>query len=92
MTIQFETFKHPSKYVIGLLTQDKPDVFNDVISWRKHVVTVEMVEEPVEVLTARLQEMWDTCENSHHWNAIKAEAKKLGYEIAGSPGSRRVKK
>ena len=89
--IEFETFRPVDSYWVGQLRQDKPSCFNGVIEVRKYRVVVELVDEPLEVIGARLQELWDTCDNWHHHEPLRFVAKKLGWELKGEFGSRRKK-
>ena len=60
------------------MTQEKPYCWNGVASIRKYRVTVELVDEPVEVLRERVQKLWDECDNYHNWDAIQKHANELG--------------
>ena len=88
-SISFETFRKLSDYDISNIKKDEPSSLNGNIEFRKYKVTVEDIEEPFEVLSERLQLMWDKCDNFHHWNPLKAAAKSIGYELQGSPSSKR---
>lgn len=73
-----ETFREISDYQLRQLQQDEPDCFNRKVSVRKYRVTVELVDEPDDVIRARIQRLWDECENHHHWLPLQCEAKKYG--------------
>lgn len=88
-SISFETFRKLSSYDISNIKKDEPSSFNGNIEFIKYKVTVEPVDETFEILSERLQTMWDKCDNFHHWNPLKAAAKSIGYELQGSPGSKR---
>lgn len=88
----FETFRTISDYSISSLKKDEPSSFNGIVEFRKHKITIETIEEPFEVLSERLQKMWDECNNFHHWHPLKDAAKSIGYELKGSPGSKKIKK
>jgi len=88
-SISFETFKKLSSYDISNIKKEEPSSFNGIIEFRKYKVTVEPVDETFEILSSRLQAMWDKCDNFHHWNPLKAAAKSIGYELQGSAGSKR---
>jgi len=89
--ISFETFRQIGNYEQSNLIQKEPSAFNGWIRVRKYKVTVEPIEEPNEVITERLQKLWDECDNSHHRQPLKAVAKQLGYELQGDSGSKRKK-
>ena len=88
-SISFETFRTLPSYDISNIKKDNPSSFNGNIEFRKYKVTVEPIDEPFEVLSERIQLMWDKCDNFHHWNPLKAAAKSIGYELQGSAGSKR---
>lgn len=88
-SISFETFRTLSSYDISNIKKDAPSSFNGNIEFRKYKVTVEPVDESFEILSERLQTMWDKCDNFHHWNPLKSAAKLIGYELQGSAGSKR---
>ena len=88
--IDFETFQPLSEYSANHLIQTEPTAFNGVVRIRKYRIRCEEVPESTEMLCNRLQELWDKCDNFHHWNPIKSEAKKLGYELKGSAGSKKL--
>lgn len=88
-SISFETFRKLSSYDISNIKKDEPSSFNGNIEFRKYKVTVEPVDESFEILSERLQTMWDKCDNFHHWNPLNSAAKSIGYELQGSAGSKR---
>jgi hypothetical protein len=77
----FETFMKLSNYQKGNLISKEPTCFNGSVSVRKYKHTIELVEEPIEVIQARIKKLWDECDNHHHWQPLKAEAKKYGLEL-----------
>ena len=78
---EFETFAELSNYQKRNLIFDEPCCFNGQVSVRKYKHTVELVDEPIEVIQARIQKLWDECDNHHHWQALKAAAKTYGLEL-----------
>lgn len=76
-----ETFRDPRGYWLRLLEQKEPSSFNGDVQVRKYRVTVELIDEPDEVIRERIQKLWDECENHHHWQPLKNEAKKYGLEL-----------
>lgn len=79
--IRFETFRKIGDWEIDKLKLDKPSDFNGNIQIRKYQVTIELIEEPLEVIQARIQELWDSCKNHHHWEALQITAKKYGMKL-----------
>lgn len=83
----FETFRIIGDYQIRDLTSNEPSCFNGDVKIRKYKITIEEVEEPIEVLQQRLQKLWDECDNMHHWQPLQHAAKRLGYTLVCSPGN-----
>jgi len=76
-----ETFRNPSSYWLRQLEQDEPSAFNGIVEVRKYRVTVELIDEPDDVIRDRIQKLWDECDNHHQWQPLKAMAKKYGLEL-----------
>lgn len=76
-----ETYRDIGSYELANITQKEPSVFNGMVRIRRTVVTVEVVEEPHEVLEARLNELYKNEKNHHNIAAIMAYAKKHGYKL-----------
>lgn len=87
-----DTFRRVGAWEEGTLRQNKPSVWNGVVYVEKYRVTITRVDEPKEVIHARLQELWDECDNHHHWDPLRVAAKKFGYELQGEPGSKRKRR
>lgn len=87
----FETFREVGSYTMSGLIQKEPSSFNGNVQIRKYKITIELIEEPHNVLCERLQKLWDECDNWHHWTPLKNVAKELGYELTGDAGSLRKK-
>jgi hypothetical protein len=79
--VMFETYHRPSKHVLDQLRQELPSCCSGEVSVRRWRVTVEMIEEPVEVLYARMLDLWERCDNHHHWGPLKAEAARWGFKL-----------
>ncbi len=61
--------------------REAPSAVN-FISLFRYRVTIERVEESVELLRARLIELFETSErNGHHWQGFKDHATALGIEL-----------
>lgn len=91
-TTVFETYRDIGSYDVRNLTQEQPSCFNGDVRVRRYRVTIERIDEPVEVITARLQTLWETCDNMHYWESLKAAAARLGYALKGSAGAKRKDK
>lgn len=72
----FETFSKPNNITIST----EPSATNS-IRIRKYRVTVEEVQEPIEVLQERLLWLWHRNANQHEREHLKREATKLGYVL-----------
>jgi hypothetical protein len=87
-TMTFETFKKFGSYECRSLTEGF-GCWNGEVSVRKYRVTIEPVEEPNEVVCARVQHLWDTSDNWHHSGPLQAAANSLGYVLQGQRGGKR---
>lgn len=76
-----ETFRDPRGHWLRQLEQKEPSSFNGNVQVRKYRVTVELIDEPDEVIRERIQKLWDECNNHYHWKPLKNEAKKYGLEL-----------
>ena len=63
------------------MTQSHPSCFNGVVSFKRYRVTVEEIEEPLEVYAERLRKLWRECDNHHHFDPIRGAAKQLGIDL-----------
>lgn len=91
---KIETFRKISDWDLRNIqyNADKPDCFNGVVSIKRYKVTVELIEEPIEVYQERLEKLWVECDNWHHWNPLENAAKEIGYTFKGERGSQRKTK
>lgn len=76
----FETFREFDSYSSMNLTQDKPSCFNSMVRVRKYRVTVELIDEPIDVIRARIQKLWDESRNIHHAEPLLKAAKQAGFD------------
>jgi len=84
----FETFRNIGGYEISNLTAKEPSAFNGEIRIKKYKVTIEEIIEPQEVYEQRIQELWDKCDNHHHWKPIESAAKGIGYTLTRKVGNK----
>lgn len=80
-TSEIVTFRDPRGYWLENLAKTEPSCFNGIVSIKKWKVAVTAVEEPVEVLIARLRKLWRECDNHYHWQPLKSVAAKLSIEL-----------
>ena len=85
----YESFSKPHSYSLHI--QNDPYCFNSMVGVRKYKITIEIVDEPIEVIHERLEHLWVTSDNHHDWQPLKTQAKKYNYEFKGTVGSKRKK-
>lgn len=82
----FETFREISDYTIDNLTFENPSCFNGDVRVIKYKVTIEKIEESIEVIQKRIQKLWDECDNWHHREPLRRIGKKYGLNLQqGTP-------
>ena len=86
---EFETFLPIGTYRQSELTKREPFCFNAMIHVEKYKVIVEQIKEPKEIIYARIQKLWEECNNYHNWYCIKTKAKQYNYELKGQQGTKR---
>lgn len=77
-----EFFGAPSSWVIGRLGHDHACCFDGVVSVERYQVRVEKIDEPDDVIEARLKKLWrETERNIHTWHPMRAYAmKRFGWD------------
>ncbi len=79
--IEFETFRRLGDFQRRSLEQGEPSCWNGEVNVKKMRVVFEEIEEPDEVIRARIQKLWDECDNHHHRDPLRAVAKKYGLDL-----------
>lgn len=80
--VTIETYRDPM-HDLRDIRQTEPSAWNGDIRIRRYRITVELIDEPVEVLRDRLRALWRQTEPNHHrWGPMRAEAKRLGMDPA----------
>ncbi len=87
-----ETFRGIGDYELAHLTDNSPSAFNGFVRVEKFRITIERINEPQDVYAARLTELWETCDNIHHMQPLKATAARLGVTLDHSKYGKRRKK
>tara|TARA_R110000803_G_scaffold22260_1_gene55637 strand:- start:1072 stop:1344 length:273 start_codon:yes stop_codon:yes gene_type:complete len=87
--IKIETFRNPKGSTLNQLIKKEPTCFNGFVDVEKYEITTVKIEESKEVYRERLQNLWEECDNHHHWAPLKGKAKELGVELVGHAGSKR---
>ena len=83
-----ETFRDFGASDLRNIAEPQPSCFNGWVRVRKYRVTVELIEEPTEVVHQRLIDLWDHCTNHHHAEPLKATAARYGLTLPGTFGSK----
>lgn len=65
------------KYELENSRQEVPRVGNSHVSIRRYRITVELIDEPKEVLAERLRMLWRGTTNGYDQDTLLREAKKL---------------
>ena len=79
--MEFETFRKIGEYEKRNMLSKEASCFNGIVNVRKYKVTIEVVDEPVEDIQARIQYMWDNIDNHHHREPLRREAAKYGLTL-----------
>lgn len=87
-----ETFRQVGDWELNSMKKSEPNCFNSKVDIFKYRVTIEKIEEPKEVYQERLQKLWEETDNHHHYDPIKIVALKLGVELTGDFGAKRIRK
>jgi len=76
-----ETFQPVDSWREEQLTKKEPWCFNGWVGIKKYRITIEEIQEPKDVLAARLRKLWRECDNHHHWRPLQGVAKEIGIEL-----------
>lgn len=80
-----ETFR-PPLWEMERDVQKEPSAFNGNVRVEKYRITIEKIEEPIEVIHERLEKLWRECDNWHHWTPLENTAKRFGYTFKSKCG------
>jgi hypothetical protein len=86
-----ETYYPVGSWEIRNWTSAEPSAMNGWVRFKKYKITIEEIEEPLEVLQERLEKIWVENDNSHNWGPLQAAAASIGYGFKGERGSKRKK-
>jgi len=89
--MSIETFRDVGGWELNSMRDFEPSAMNGWVRFKKYKVTVDIIEEPIEVYQERLEYLWVTCDNHHNYSPIKHAALSIGYELKGEFGSQRKK-
>lgn len=76
-----ETFRPLEGYATNNLKQNEPSCFNSMVRVKKYRITIEEIDEPVEVIQKRLKKLIDENDNHHNLSSLRALAKEYGVEL-----------
>ena len=79
--VELETFRYVGAYELGGMRQDEPSCFNGSVRVYKYRVTVERIEEPIEVIRERIKALYRACNNMHHLDTLHKAAANVGIEL-----------
>lgn len=80
-TSEIETFRDVRGWSLDNLVEQEPSCWNGNVSVRRFRVTAEMIEEPDEVIIARIQKLWRECDNHYHWQPLRNAAARYGITL-----------
>lgn len=88
----FETFKEIGTWESIGWVDSEPSAFNGWVRVERYRITVEKIEEPIEVIHQRLEQLWLECDNWHHWEPLLNKARQFNYSFKGERGSQKKPK
>lgn len=84
----FETFREID--ALDIHPQMEPSCFNGRVRVQRYRITVELIDEPAEIIGARIRKLWEECDNHHHHAPLMSAAKRHGVTLDGKDfGSKR---
>lgn len=78
---EFTTFRRLASYEIGNLTWTTPDCVNGDVRVRQYRITCELIDEPIEVIHARIIELWERGDSYHQRLPLQHEAARYGLNL-----------
>ena len=66
------------------MTKSEPDCYNGMVFVKRYRITCQEIEEPKEVIVARIQKLWNETKNNHDWEPLKRVAAQYGVELKHS--------
>lgn len=85
----YESFLEPMAFNISI--KEQASCFNGMVNVRKFRTTVEMIDEPLEIIQQRIQDLWDNSANHHDSLPLENTAKKYNYTLIGNRGNKKQK-
>ena len=84
-----ETFRDPRGWTLTSLVASEPAAFNGIVQVEKWRIIAEKIDEPREIIFARLETLWRQSDNYHHYDPLARKAEELGYTFTGEFGQDR---
>lgn len=79
---ELDTYRDPMR-LIERYAATEPSATNGDVEIIRYHVTIERIDEPAEVLHARLLKLWRTSEPNHHnWDPMREAARAIGMDPA----------
>lgn len=76
-----ETFRGFDGYERQRFTDSEPSCWNGDVRVVRYRITAEIIDEPKEVIAARLLKLWREADNMHHYEPLKRCAAKYGVDL-----------
>lgn len=73
-------------YWLSSQRKDSPSCFNGYVSVYKWKISIEKVEEPIEVIQERLETLYRQSDNHHDYQPLQNFVKSIGYTFTGKFG------
>lgn len=80
-TKSIETFRDIGSYELRDLTMSEPSCFNGMVHVTRRRVTVEEIEEPLDVIQERLRKLWFENKNLHNFGPLVSTGLKYGIDL-----------
>ena len=77
MKEEHETYFKSTQRDVCIRTE--PDAYNDFVLVRRYKVTIELIDEPKEVIQQRIDDLMDKTKNSHARESIRKYCHKNGF-------------
>lgn len=78
---EFTTFRQLSGYDAGNLMWTTPACVNGDVRVRQYRITCELIDEPTEVIHARLVDLWEHSNSHHQADPLRREAARYGLNL-----------
>lgn len=81
--IEFQAFNKPDCYALKSMRDhfSEPSCFNGIVHFRQCRVVAELMEEPTDILYARLLKLWHQSDNFHDDKPLREAAASIGREL-----------